>query len=139
MNRDVKLNIVGIQMGASGTDRIETAAEAQYYDKGGSRFVIYEEQGEGFEEPIKSRIKFKKNYLEISRQGNVSTHMVFEEGRKNMAEYGMPYGTVLLGTDTHSMELSESGERIVIKISYSLEINGSHQSDNCIEIKIENR
>lgn len=139
MNRDIRLTIAGLHMGVSGDDNVETTVDAQYFDKDRNRFVIYEEKDDEFPEPIKSRIKFRDDHLEITRQGLVSTHMVFEKNEKTMADYRMPYGDILLGIDTHSMEFSESGEQILIRVDYSLEINGEHQADCCIVIKIENK
>jgi len=139
MDRNIRLTISGLHVGDSGDDNIETIVNAQYFDKGRSRFVIYEEKKDGFREPVKSRIKFRDGCLEITRQGTVNTNMVFEENRKNVTSYRMPYGDILLGIDTHSMELSESGKQILIKVNYSLEINGEHQADSYIVIKIENR
>lgn len=139
MNRDIRLTIAGLHTGDSGKDNVETVMDAQYFDKDRNRFVIYEERDDEFPEPIKSRIKFRDDYLEITRQGLISTHMVFEKDKKNMADYRMPYGDILLGIDTRSIEFSESEEQILIKVSYSLEVNGQHQADSYIVIKIENR
>lgn len=139
MNRDIRLTIVGLHTGDSGKDNVETVVDAQYFDKDRNRFVIYEERDDEFPEPIKSRIKFRDDYVEIIRQGLISTHMVFEKDKKNMADYRMPYGDILLGIDTRSIEFSESEEQILIKVSYSLEVNGQHQADSYIVIKIENR
>lgn len=139
MNRDIRLTISGLHTGGLGDDNVETVVNAQYFDKDRNRFVIYEEINDGFPEPIKSRIKFRSGYLEITRQGLVNTHMVFEKNKKNEAEYRMPYGDILLGIDTHGMELNESEREIMIKVNYSLEINGEHQADSYIVIKMENR
>lgn len=138
MNRDIRLTISGLHAGGSGDDRIETVAQAQYFDKDRNRFVIYEERDEAFQEPVKSRIKFREDYLEITRQGLVSTHMVFEKDKKNPAEYRMPYGNIQLEIDTRSIELCESEERICIRVKYALEINGEHQADSDIIINMEN-
>lgn len=139
MNRDIRLTIAGLHTGDSGDDNVETAVDAQYFDKDRNRFVIYEERDDEFPEPIKNRIKFRDDYLEITRQGLVNTHMIFEKNKKNMAEYQMPYGDILLGIDTHDIEFCENGEQIIIKVNYSLEVNGQHQADSYIVIKIENR
>lgn len=138
MNRNIKLTISGLHAGDSGDDKIETAVQAQYFGKDRNRFVIYEERDEQFPEPIKSRIKFREDYLEITRQGFVNTHMVFEKDKKNPAQYRMPYGDIQLETNTHSIEVCESEDQIHIRVKYALEINGEHQADSDIVINMEN-
>lgn len=83
MNREVELVLSGLHdaEGASDKDAVETAQTAQYFKRNDSHYLLYEEDLEGFDGTCKSRIKFRDNLLELTRQGAVEMHMIFEEIR----------------------------------------------------------
>jgi uncharacterized beta-barrel protein YwiB (DUF1934 family) len=136
MNRDVQVTISGFHTADNCDDRIESSVSARHFVQNGSHYILYDEYQEDLGQSIKNRIKFKENYLEIQKQGAVETRMVFEENKTHMTDYHMPYGDIVLGLHTHYIEYSESHEEINIKVEYSLELNGEHQADSSIEIKI---
>ena len=49
----------------------------------------------------------------------------------------MPYGTLVVGLDTKSIEKEESEDEIKIHIDYAMEINYQQVSDNTIEVVIK--
>lgn len=135
MNRQIELTIRGLhaEEGTAGTP-METIVQAEYFNKNDSHYLFFEEMQEDTKQPAKSRIKFRSGLVELTRQGMVETHMIFEEGRKHMSHYSMPYGEMLLGIDTKRVSLKEQEDRIWVEIDYSLEIEGEHQSDSRIEL-----
>lgn len=139
MNRQIELTIRGLHTEETGDlAPLETVVRAEYFRKNGSQYLFYRETQEGYEQPSKSRIKFKNGLVELTRQGLVETHMVFEEGRKHMSRYSMPYGELLLGIDTKKVTLKEQEDDIRVEIDYSLEIDGAHQADSRIELHLQN-
>ena len=78
MNREVELVLSGLHdaEGASDKDAVETAQAAQYFKRNDSHYLLYEEDMEGFDGTCKSRIKFRDNMLELTRQGAVEMHMI---------------------------------------------------------------
>ena len=80
MNREVELVLSGLHdaEGTSDKDAVETAQTAQYFKRNDSHYLLYEEDMEGFDGTCKSRIKFRDNLLELTRQGAVEMHMIFE-------------------------------------------------------------
>ncbi len=70
--------------GASDKDTVETAQTAQYFKRNDSHYLLYEEDMEGFDGICKSRIKFRDNLLELTRQGAVEMHMIFEENKRHV-------------------------------------------------------
>lgn len=140
MNREVILTISGLHAGAEADNgSVETMAEAEYFCKNGSHYVIYEEKAEGFDESSKSRIKFKENMLELTRQGLLETHMIFEKDKKHITRYQTPYGQMLLGVDTQKVLILETDNSIRVLVEYTLEADGVYLSDSRIEIVIRNK
>ena len=92
MNREVELVLSGLHdaEGASDKDAVETAQTAQYFKRNDSHYLLYEEDIEGFDGTCKSRIKFRDNLLELTRQGAVEMHMIFEENKRHVVPYNTP-------------------------------------------------
>jgi len=62
--------------------------------------------------------------------------MVFEEECKNSCCYATPYGDVMLGIDTSSVEMTEEEDRICVEAFYSLEANYEKLADCEIHMEI---
>ena len=140
MNREVMLSISGLHAGGEADNgSVETMAEAEYFYKNGSHYIIYEEKAEGFEKTSKCRIKFKENILELTRQGLLETHMIFEKDKKHMTMYQTPYGQMLLEVDTRKLLIMETDNSIRVLVEYILEADGAYLSDSKIEIVIRNK
>ena len=140
MDRHVKLIIRGLHMGEQPEDsRVETAVPAEYFQKNGSHYLLYQEALEGFEQPVKSRIKFRPDILELDRQGAVNTQMIFEAGRTHTSHYAVPYGELLLEIDTKKVTLKEHENLISAEVEYTLTMNGERLSDSKMEILIQGK
>lgn len=137
MTKDVLLSITGLYAEDNEAgDSIETLAPATFHVKEGVYYIFYDEIIDGVAGITKSRIKYGDKCFELTRKGEVSVHLMFEEGKMTLNTYQMPYGTLVVGLDTKSIQISEQEEEISIKIEYSMEINYQHVSDNTINVVI---
>lgn len=135
MDRNVVLTIRGLHAGGETEDgSLETVIKAEYFKKGGTHYLLYEEEQEGFPQPLKSRIKYKDRVLELTRQGLIETHIIFEQGKKTMSRYAVPYGEMTLGVETSEVRMEEWEDSLKIQAEYDLEIDGEHQAHSRIEI-----
>ena len=98
---------------------------------------FYEELLEGVTGITKCRMKCKEKYFELTRKGEVSVQLLFEEGKKTLNTYQMPYGTLVVGLDTREIRIEESEDEIKIQIHYAMEIDYQQVSDNEISIVIK--
>lgn len=116
--KDVRLRIRGIQYpprtGDGGrredaAQPVETVQEvaASYFYRAGAHYLLYEEQPEGFDRPLKTRIKRRGRHLEIERQGSMGGRMIFEPGKIWKTEYGMPFGRLPLEILTETFEIMQ--------------------------------
>lgn len=137
MTKEVLVAIKGLQFDAAEEEtNIETFNVAEYYEKGSSRYIIYEEIEEGTAQSTKNIIKFKENVMELTKKGFVNVHMVFEENRKNMTNYATPFGDILIGIDAKKVSMEEEEHRIQMKVDYALEVNYEHLADCKITVDI---
>ena len=138
MTKDVLLSIRGLYTeGDDGEDSIETLAPAEFFVKQGVYYLFFEEIIDDNTGVTKSRIKYSDKCFELTRKGEVSVHLLFEEGKKTLNTYQMPYGNLVVGLDTKRILMIEEEEEIKIAIDYAMEINYQQVSENSIEVVIK--
>lgn len=137
MTKDVLLTIKGLQLSQEEeADTIEMIAPGEYYYRNDKHYVLYDEVMEGQEEVTKNIVKFQKDYMEITKKGISSVHMIFEKNKKNITYYYTPYGSLQIGIDGHDISVEEMEEEIFVNAKYALEINCEHVADCHISIHI---
>ena len=141
MNREVELVLSGLHdtEGNSEKDAVETAQTAQYFKRNDSHYLLYEEAVEGFDGACKSRIKFRDNLLELTRQGAVEMHMIFEENKRHTVPYNTPYGQLLLGIETRRVLVEEQEDQIRVTVEYALDHEGEPISESCLKLHIRGK
>lgn len=138
MDRNVMLTISGLHSGeADDNGSVETKVRAEYFKRNETHYLLYEEKEEGFKQTSKNRMKFRDNMLELTRQGLLNTHMVFEENKTHVTPYQTPYGQMLLGIHTKKVDMQEQENFIRVVVEYTLEADEAYLSDSRIEICIE--
>ena len=112
-------------------------APANYYEKNGKHYVIYDELVEGIPGTIKNKVRIMDDRkVEIIKSGITNTHMVFEKDKINMTQYETPYGEMMIGVFTKDIRFEEQDEKITVHVNYALDINGDPVADCNIDIKI---
>lgn len=141
MTKEVLLTLQGLQFDQreEDSDKIEMVTVGDYFKKNDRHYVIYEEITEGFEQPTKNRLKFSDHMVELTRNGLVNVHMIFQENKKNMSNYNTPFGQILVGIDTKRVRIDEKEDNIVVDVDYALDINYEFLSDCHIKIDIRSK
>ena len=131
MTQKVVLTLQGMQtnQGEEDAGHIETVVSGDYYKKNDRHYVIYEEVTEGFEQPIRNRLKFRGDMVELTRSGPIDVHMVFQENKKNLTNYNTPFGQILMGIDTKKIQIQVQENHITVEVEYSLDVGGEFLSD----------
>lgn len=71
-----------------GNEPIEVIAPANYYEKNGKHYVIYDELVEGIPGTIKNKVRIMDDRkVEIIKSGITNTHMVFEKDKITIRRY----------------------------------------------------
>lgn len=111
----------------------------EYYFRNGSHYLRYEEMLEDHGDPTVNYIKISPKGMEVRKKGQVNTHMVFEQGKRNMAFYTTSFGTLEMGISATNLELKESDSRLDMKVNYSLDLNQEHVADCCLDIHAQGK
>ncbi len=124
MTKDILIALKGIQFegGGSGSEEMEVFTPGEYFFKKDTHYLLYEEMDENRNE-TSSRIKIKKDVVELTKKGEVNVHMIFEVGKKNLTNYQTAYGTLAMGLYTDEISVEEEKDSLRLKIKYQLEIN----------------
>lgn len=135
MTKDVVIAIRGLQfMEGDSDDEIETLQRGQYYEKNGSRFLVFDEYMEGFKEPAKNVMRFKNNEMTLTKRGLINVQLDFEEGKKNLTSYRTPFGVIMLGVDTRKVCVEEKEDELTLHIDYVLEADYQFVADCQISV-----
>lgn len=140
MTKEVLISIRGVQKEGDPEDRndpIEVIVPGQYYFKNNKHYLIYDEIFQGFDEPTKNVVKIAEDCVELSRRGSVSVTMVFEKNKRNGTRYFTPLGSFELEIETGKLEVSETEERIEVKVEYAQYMNHEKTVDCSIHIVAE--
>lgn len=141
MTQEVLLTLRGLQFDQreEDADQIEMVTVGDYYKRNDKHYVVYEEITEGFTQPTKNRLKISEHIVELSRNGLVNVHMVFQENKKNLTNYNTPFGQILIGIDTKKIQIDEQEDKITVDVDYSLDVNYEFLSDCHIRIHISSK
>ena len=140
MTKDILVKISGLQFaGEDDSDAMEVITSGTYYLKNGKHYILYDEVMEGTTEVTKNVIKMGIDTMEVTRKGPASVHMVFEKGKKNISYYYTPYGNLLIGIDTKSIEIKETEHDISVQVKYGLEINYEYVADCHITVSVKSK
>lgn len=131
----VILTLTGRQRSEKGEETVTRLTEkAEFYAKAGSLYLLYQEPLEENGSSVKCCIKLKGSVLEITKSGALRTRMVFEEGKEYLTEYATPYGSLRIGVRTVKTEVLRRGDRLDIRMEYSLTSQGEPFSHCVMEI-----
>ena len=138
MNKEVIINISGLQLDAGTEEPIELMTTGDYYLKNVKHYVIYDELTDD-SQVVKNRLKISPKVVEVTKKGASSSHMVFERGKENLTYYDTPFGSLLLGINTSKIDLEEKEDSMALHIDYGLSINSDHVSDCSIDVSIASK
>ena len=138
MNKEVIINISGLQLDAGTEEPIELMTTGDYYLKNGKHYVIYDELTDD-SQVVQNRLKISPKVVEVTKKGASSSHMVFERGKENLTYYDTPFGSLLLGINTSKIDLEEKEDSMALHIDYGLSINSDHVSDCSIDVSIASK
>lgn len=138
MTKDVLVKISGLQFaGEENSDLVEVITSGSYYKKNGRHYVLYEEVMEGSTEITKNMIKIGADFMEVTRKGPATTHMVFEKDKKNVSYYYTPFGNLLIGIDAKEIQIEEREQDLNVRVKYGLDINYEYMADCHITVDVK--
>ena len=82
---------------------------------------------------------FENDTVSIVRNGQFSSEMMVEKGKRHHTFYKTPYGELTMGIYGNQVEWSKDETGAVLKMRYSLDFNNGFVSENTMIIYIEEK
>ena len=137
MKQSVLVTVRGMQdYEDADADQIELTTAGTLYEKGTAYYLLYEEADETGLGKTKTTVKFEPDRVSVSRSGEITSHLVFEEGKKHISYYDMGFGSLCVGVSTHSLKKNIGINGGSAEIRYSMEINNALAGENQLSITV---
>lgn len=122
--KDVIISIVGEQtIDGAQPDAIELVTDGKYFHRDGKSRVVYDESMLTGLEGTRTTVTVDAAGVVMSRTGNLTSRMVFQEGKKHFFLYETPVGPTTMGVDTQTIRtaLDEHGGEMEIRYVIDLD------------------
>ena len=140
MTKEVIISIRGLQNGPeTDGEPIEMIVAGEYFYKNNKHYILYDEVMEGESQVTKNRIKISDGQMELTKNGVVNVHMIFEEHVKHITQYYTPYGSLAMGIDAKKVEIKETEHELEISVEYGMEMNQEFVADCNISIRVKSK
>lgn len=136
MKKNVVITVRGLQREVDDNEPVEVISAGTYLRKADTHYLSYEEADEDGK-ITKNRIKITPDCIEMTKQGGITTQMMFAIGQKQYTCYATPFGDLTLGVTTKMINLAEDEQQISAELRYDLEVNGAHMSECELDINVK--
>ena len=136
MKKNVVITVRGLQRQVADDEPVEVISAGTYLRKESTHYLSYEEADEDGK-ITKNRIKITPDSIEMTKQGGITTQMIFTKGQKQYACYVTPFGELTLGMTTKRITIAEENKQLSVELRYDLEVNGTHMSECELDIEVK--
>jgi len=140
MDERFMITVIGEQTVDGETDKIEVITEGDMSVTDGKVLITYPEYTQDTPaQKTDTTVAYENGVLSIDRQGEMSSHLILEQGKRHECLYQTPMGQMFIGifTDSIQADLSERGG--CIDASYQLDFNRTVVSYNRFHISIKEK
>lgn len=136
MEKSVLIKVSGVQFSEETSDPepVEVITLGSYYRKSGRHYLRYEEIMPDELGTTKNTVRISPDAVDILKRGSSNTHMLFQLHQKTLSYYHTPYGSLTIGLDTRSIDITEAKDSLGVEVRYALELNHQHVADCHISI-----
>ena len=138
MKNDVMIELKSLIESLGESENIELSTRGKILAKENAIFLSYRETEQSGYDGCTVLIKAEGNdRVTISRSGDANSHLLCENGKRNLCSYGTPHGNLTLGVTCGNIKnsLNENGLG-ELEVSYELDVNGGLIGKNKLRIKI---
>lgn len=130
------INIKGTQYLDGDGNVTEWTGEGTYSIFMGQPVMFYDE-GAMLGGNVKAKLTVGKNGIMLERNGDISTRMTIESGKRHNCRYNTMHGDIMLGVygKDFTSDFSDKGGKLSMK--YTLDLNSGLLSENKIEITVK--
>ena len=117
-------------------DVIELITEGEYKFEGDGGELSYMESELTGMEGTKTSLIFSPTEIVLSREGTLTSRMVFKEGIKNTFLYDTPYGSATMGLDTRKIRTNFGPRGGDMEIDYVIDFDNLQVGRNKFRVTV---
>lgn len=140
MEERYNITVIGKQTVDGEEDKIEVFTDGDMTLENDKVTITYPEYPE--EDPTKkteTTVTLENGVLSIDRQGEMSSHLILEKGKRHECLYQTPMGQMFIGIFTDEIKTELSGRGGKITAAYQLDFNRTVVSYNEFYISVKEK
>lgn len=135
--KDVIISITGVQNYPQGSDdAVELVTEGKYSYRDGHGELSYMESELTGMQGTRTSFTFSPDEVVLSREGTLTSKMIFREGTKNTFLYDTPFGSATMGLDTHRIHSTLGPRGGDMEIDYVVDFDHAVVGRNKFRINV---
>ena len=123
--KDVVISVTGIQQGPGGPETLELVTPGKYGVERDKALLTYEETELSGLKGTTTSFDVSPHVVSLKREGMLNTEMIFEEGKKNYFLYETPFGSLMMGLNTNSIQCRLNQHGGYMQIDYNVEVDNA--------------
>ena len=135
--KKVLISIKGVPVfDASEDDAFELMTDGEYSKENGKSTFSYIDSTLTGSEGLLTVFDVENDRVTLRRGDGLSGDMIFSENQKHHFLYDTPFGSIMLGIDTHSIKNNMNDDGGNLEIRYDIEVDNVSVSQNLFKINI---
>ena len=136
--KKVLISIKGLPVFAESDDEaFELTTDGEYKQTDDISTFSYIENPFTGQDGLLTTFEVEPDRIVLSRGDDMSSDMIFSEKQKHHFLYNTPFGSVMMGIDTHSIKKDMNDNGGNIEIRYDIEVDNIAVSRNLFKIDIK--
>jgi len=135
--KKVLISIKGSPLHSMDEDEVfELMTDGEYTQNDGTCSFSYIGSSLTGEEGTLTTFDVEKDRVTLKRNDGINGDMIFTENQKQHFLYNTPFGSVMMGIDTHSIVNNMADDGGNLEIRYDIEVDNISVSQNLFEINV---
>jgi len=135
--KKVLISIKGTPVDTVDEDEVfELLTDGEYVQKNGMYTFSYIGSSLTGEEGTITTFDVEKERVTLKRNDGINGDMIFTENQKQHFLYNTPFGSVMMGIDTHHIVNNMADDGGDLEIRYDIEVDNISVSQNLFEINV---
>ena len=139
MKRDAIIRIVSLQRTENGDNSSEMSVVGTLLSEDKKTIIEYIENNEETGPEETTITVSGSDTVSIIRNGQFSSEMMVEKGKRHLTFYRTPYGELTMGIYGTNVEFEKDEKGATLKLKYDLDFNNGFVSENTMKIYIEEK
>ena len=121
--KKVMISITSTQDVGGDVNSVELVTEGEYICSPEKYDLIYQESSITGMEGTTTTFTVEPDTVILTREGSVTSQMLFRKGEKHLFLYQTPYGSATMGIYTRKLEVDVDESRGHVEIEYTLDVD----------------